>query len=206
MHTYKLYQENFKKYLNVCEGKTVLEIGPLDGRITSVIEDFNPANITLVEASEAATSMLEKKFPNYSVINQDIYHYLEQTHSFDVVICTGVLYHMHSPIYLLELIANRINPEYLVLESIFINNSESIKNDITRFSCVVSDEIDNIPGNRQTLDNWKSAKVKMLFSVELMKKIMTNLNYEIVSEEKYDTNQFNMNSKRNAHLFVFKKI
>lgn len=200
---YTLYQENFKKYLSICEGKAVLEIGPLDGRITTVVEDFSPTHITLVEASEIAAERLERKFPNYHTINQDIYHYLEQTHSFDVVICTGVLYHLHSPIYLLELIVNRINPEYLVLESIFDNSTNK---DNTKFSCIVADEIDNIPGNRQVLNNWKSAKVNMLFSTELMKKIMTNLNYEMVSEEKYSTNQFNMDSKRNAHLFVFKKI
>jgi len=52
------YQENLKKYLYVCSGKDVLEIGPLDGRATTVIDFFNPKSVTMVEPNPTSLKYL----------------------------------------------------------------------------------------------------------------------------------------------------
>jgi SAM-dependent methyltransferase len=188
------YQENLKKYLYVCSGKDVLEIGPLDGRATTVIDFFNPKSVTLVEPNPTSLKILNDKFINHQIFGEDVYHYLESTKKFDVVVCNGVLYHLHSPMYLLELIVNRTDPDILIIESIFLDNVKTT-------GALFGEEIDNIQGNRQVLNNWKSTGIRLMFTSSLLKLAMKNLGFELVKEEEFD-----LSSKKKSNIFMFKKI
>ena len=74
-------------YLPVCKGSTVLEIAPYRGWHTRLILKQDPKSITAVEPDIRHNKFLE--LPNVELVNQDIFHYLETPHEFDVVVCFG---------------------------------------------------------------------------------------------------------------------
>ena len=43
------YLDKLYPYLNICENKRILEIGPFNGIHTQVVKSYNPKKITLVE-------------------------------------------------------------------------------------------------------------------------------------------------------------
>lgn len=97
------------------EGMDVLEIGPLEGAHTWLIEKLGARSIVCVEASVEAwikclivkelLSMTKSRF-----LLGDIVGYLEEeTRSFDIVFCSGVFYHMEDPLRLIKNISNATN-------------------------------------------------------------------------------------------------
>ena len=127
------------------------------------------------------------------------HNFLEKPYKVDVAVCCGVLYHLHSPIYLLELIVNKTDPEYIILESVVIKKDNRVY-EYTE----VETEVDNIPGNRYTSSGWKSAGVNIKLSQELLDLVMNNLGYCIV---KRDDNlaRFKSESKKFAIMNLYKK-
>jgi hypothetical protein len=51
---------------------------------------------------------------NYYCFDQSATNHLSR---YDVVVLMGVLYHLHSPLHLLEMIINKIRPEMLIIET-----------------------------------------------------------------------------------------
>ena len=100
----------------IVEGKKVLEIGPLQGELTKCIEANNPSFVHTVEP--AFNKWDTQRHPNYHGTANDFFNenYVDFL-NFDVVVIMGVLYHLHSPFHLLELIINKCRPEYLILET-----------------------------------------------------------------------------------------
>ena len=137
---------------SICENKTVLEIGPFSGWHTALITSYNPKHLTVVEPNIESQKVLCDQFPHASVIVDDIYYFLEKYFNADVVVCCGVLYHLHSPIYLLEQIVNKVNPKYIILET-FDEIQDSEAKLIDSISCTLIKEELNIPGNRYTAKN-----------------------------------------------------
>ena len=135
-----------------CEDKTVLEIGPFNGYHTELIKRFNPKNITMIEPNYRAAKWLKKEYPECHVIIDDAILYLCDKpyvkKPYDVVICCGVLYHLHSPVFLLELIANICQPEYVFLETMDSKSNEQM--DPVSLPVNFQLENDNTPGNRYT--------------------------------------------------------
>lgn len=177
----KLYKEDFEMwssyldvihpYFNLCAGKKVLEIGPFKGHHTSVIKTHSPSSITLVEPMPLFGSKLNKSHPDCELIQEDIFFYLEKARDFDVVVCCGVLYHLHSPIYLLELIANRVSPKYLYIET--FPGTEEI---------LIVEENDNELGQRIVTNNWKSANLKLNIPKNILITALDNLGYKMILE------------------------
>lgn len=99
------------------KNKDVLEIGPMHGFHTKLMQYHKTNHVTMIEPATHLCTDLKKDFPKYKVHNDDIYMFLSKPKKFDVVVCFGVLYHLHSPIYLLELIRNRVDPDYIIMES-----------------------------------------------------------------------------------------
>lgn len=92
-----------EQYFSICKNKTVLEIGPNDGHHTKLISKQTPKYLELIEP--AAVDGL--KFINGidKILVNDVFFILSEKHPVEVVVCCGVLYHLHCPLYLLELIA-----------------------------------------------------------------------------------------------------
>ena len=196
------YNDGWEDYLNtvepffkICKNKEILEIGPFQGHHTELIKKNNPKSLTLVEANTDIISSLQHRFPEYKVVNKDIFEFVENVNSFDIVVCCGVLYHFHSPIYLLEKIVNNNNPEYVIIESVF---RESISYNGTIGT--MNDENDNTPGARYV--NKKSAKINIVYSVEVVEKAMSNLGYSVELKQQINSKLL---SKKDTTFLIFKQ-
>ena len=192
------YLNGIKPFFSVCENKNVLEIGPFFGWHTALLHQYNPKHVTLVEANTEWEVDLKQQFPNDSVIIQDIFHFLEQDRKTDVVVCCGVLYHLHSPIYLLELIANRADPEFVILESVV---NPPILND-WHFK-VVRENI-NKPGMKYTDKLWKASGLCFNFSQKVLETAMDDLGYEVVNKDT-DLVRFGFEQKKHASITLYRK-
>ena len=97
---------------NDYRGMHVLEIGPLEAAHTYVLEQMGAESVTCVEASaEAWLKCLVVKellaLNRSRFLHGNIVAYLhENCRHFDLVYCSGVLYHMADPVELIEAIAN----------------------------------------------------------------------------------------------------
>ncbi len=115
------------------------------------------------------------------------------------MVCCGVLYHFHSPVYLLEQIVNNFTPKYILIESTF--GDELYLND-NNFFLNWGDEIDNEPGNRIT--KKRSAKISIGLNSRILIKVMNNLGYKMI--EFADTSVKNQLSKNSVRLIIFEDI
>jgi hypothetical protein len=92
-------------------GKKVLELGPLEGGHTYVLEQLGAASITAVEANSRAylKCLLIKEVLGMNrshFIYGDCVEFLQSNQqTFDVCIASGVLYHMRNPAQLIALLA-----------------------------------------------------------------------------------------------------
>ena len=182
------YLDKMHPYLTICENKKILEIGPYNGLHTQVIKSHNPKSITLVELYEHALIALKLVHPECEIVENDIFHYLDKPRDFDVVVCCGVLYHLHAPLYLLELIVNRVSPQFICIESF---DTELNTNQ----------EDDNISGARQLAPEWKSANISIKLPKEIIITAMQNLGYKL---NVYDDSMVKLGTR--PYFCVFKKI
>jgi hypothetical protein len=90
---------------------TVLELGPLEAAHSFSLEKLGAAEVTAVEASAEAflKCLIVKEILQLArchFLYGDAVRYLEATEStFDLVFCSGVLYHMEDPVRLIRLVA-----------------------------------------------------------------------------------------------------
>lgn len=96
------------------EGKTVLELGPLEACHTAMLEKKGAAEIVSVEGNAEAylrclvvKELLQLKTPRFFLGN--FVDYLRDgAETFDIGIACGVLYHMKNPVELIELLSRRV--------------------------------------------------------------------------------------------------
>jgi 2-polyprenyl-3-methyl-5-hydroxy-6-metoxy-1,4-benzoquinol methylase len=94
------------------EGKTILELGPLEGGHSYMLDRAGAKSVTAIEANKRcfikcliAKELLGMKSVNFLL--GDFMPWLEAEHPrYDLVWATGVLYHMMDPTRLLQLIAD----------------------------------------------------------------------------------------------------
>lgn len=92
-------------------GKKVLELGPLEGGHTYMLNKLGANEIISIEANTRAylKCLLVKeifRLNNAHFLLGDFVKYLEEIkEKYDVIIASGVLYHMSDPIHLLDLIS-----------------------------------------------------------------------------------------------------
>jgi hypothetical protein len=75
---------------------------------------YNPSSITGLDPDDRWS--LKEDIKESDIIRESYETYLPKT-GYDVIICFGLIYKLHSPIHLLEAIA-RSRPEYIILEDI----------------------------------------------------------------------------------------
>ncbi len=100
-------------------GRKILELGPLEGMHTYIVDQQQPEIIHAIEANRLSylrclitKELLDLKRAKF--LHGNFLPWLEQTEfRYDLIIASGVLYHMRDPIHLLELMAKRSNALYL---------------------------------------------------------------------------------------------
>lgn len=188
------YLSYMKELFSVCTNKAVIELAPFGGWHTELILANKPASMTLVEPNPAATADLRTKFtsPDVDILTDDAHLFYQSEHKADVVVCCGLLYHIHSTLMLLEEIVNQSDPDVIVIDNV---PSPSIP--------ILLPEEDNIDGNRFTMNNWKSCRLSLVLSYPDIELAMKNLGYMV---SYYDSNliRFKCDSKR-GWVAIFKK-
>jgi hypothetical protein len=105
--------------LGSIEGKSLLELGPLEASHTWLLEQRGAAAIDAVEANKLSylrclvvKELLGLKKARFHL--GDFSKWLEkEDRRYDMIVASGVLYHMEDPVRLLELIAARTDAFYL---------------------------------------------------------------------------------------------
>ena len=101
------------------EGKSVLEVGPLEGMHTYILNGRKPARIDAVEANKQCylRCLVTKEILKLNRANfylGDIRSWLSETETvYDLAIASGVLYHMDDPAEFLKKIAARSNAIFI---------------------------------------------------------------------------------------------
>lgn len=100
-------------------GKSVLELGPLEGFHTYMLHQAEARSIDAVEANTLAfvRCLITKEvlnLPRANFLLGDFMKWLEHSDKrYDLVVASGVLYHSHDPVHLLELIARKADTIFL---------------------------------------------------------------------------------------------
>lgn len=162
------YLDFIRSYFNVCYNKRILEIGPFTGHHTKEIIKNSPAHIEVIEGYSPAVSTLQTIQGINKITQGDALQELVDIGNFDIVICFGVLYHLHSPLHLLELIVNNCRPTYIMLDCVFEKDAIS-----------VLPESINVAGSCQTQPNWKSCGVNIVLPFLTYKECLEKMGYEL---------------------------
>ena len=100
-------------------GREVLELGPLEGAHTYLIDQFGAKSVTSIEANARAylKCLIAKEtfgMPHSHFLLGDCLSYLNSTEKhYDIGVACGILYHLTNPVELLELLARRCDAIYL---------------------------------------------------------------------------------------------
>jgi hypothetical protein len=155
-------------YFNIITQSSVLEIGPLLGHHSKFIIDNGPTYFEVIEGDEKSCQYL-KTIPGInSVIHDDVMQNLTSSKPIDVVVCFGLLYHLHSPLHLLELIVNHCDPEYILLDCVMEQGELAFLYEKT-----------NVPGNAQTRNGWKTCSKNLVIPFLIYLEAMKNLGYTL---------------------------
>jgi len=101
------------------ENQAVLELGPLEGGHTYFLEQQNPAFIHAIEANKLSflRCLIAKEILGMSKAKffiGDLMQWLHNTEvHYDLIVASGVLYHMQDPLLMLELMGKHTNAFYL---------------------------------------------------------------------------------------------
>jgi SAM-dependent methyltransferase len=180
-------------YLLCAKDQSVLEIGPATGWFTHALQEVGVKDLTLVESFDPFFAELEHKFskePNLSLVKDDVFQFLMQKSTFDVVVALGVIYHFSDPIGFLERIVNQCNPKYIVLDS--------------PDGVLAVVEEPGKPGDRQVSNGYISSNLTITVPVNVQKQAMYNLGYTLVKDE--DLSRFNIQSKEETIIMLFEKV
>ena len=186
------------KYFIVCQDQHVLEIGPFNGTQTKLIISHRPKYLEVIEPHHAvAPTDLQAINGIDNIIGDDVLLALSSPHLCDVVVCFGVLYHLHSPLHLLELIANHCRPTYLLLDSI-----GQFADEVNTSHTVFGPEPVNEPGTRQVRSEFKFSGFNVVCPGSIVQTAMDRLGYEVVmSDNLAITDNF---SKSNSWVALWK--
>jgi len=124
----KKYSDVLDTLFTHCKNKTVLELGSFTGHFTKEIIKHKPKNVLSVEPNADVAPLNANTF----IGTANDFYKVNKT-EFDVVVCMGLFYHLHSPIHLLEQIINISKPKALIIETVNGN--------------ILNKEEYNLPGN-----------------------------------------------------------
>jgi hypothetical protein len=169
------------QYLDVCQNRSVLEIGPFAGDITDFILENKPSRLILLEAcNENVVNHLIPKYKDRAeIIHGDMHYDIHDIGKVDVVVMYGIIYHSHAPFLLLEEVVNHCDPDIILLDAPGSSEGWGKGWGIT---CV--DEETNTPGMRHTFSDWKSCRLVTPLDEGPIIKAMKNLGFYLEAREK----------------------
>lgn len=189
------YIDLIKDSYKIVENLNVLELASCHGEHSNIILSHNPLSLTITEPHPVNYKKLKELFPNLTILQEDAYDTLSKDTKFDVVVCCGLLYHFHSPLYFLELVANNAQPKYFILET-FVG-----------YNTFVPEEV-NVHGNRIVLNNKKYIKTSMRLQKKTLLDSMNDLGYKCIENIDFNslTNIQLPKTKQNGCFFIFEKV
>tara|TARA_Y100000385_G_scaffold157285_1_gene163052 strand:+ start:199 stop:771 length:573 start_codon:yes stop_codon:yes gene_type:complete len=108
----KTYDELLKETFSLCKDKSVLELSTFRNLHSNIIKTF-AHSWQGVEPDQRFAG------PNtFTGTANDFYRSNIGEQEYDIVICFGLLYHLHSPIHLFEQIINKSKPKTIIIESV----------------------------------------------------------------------------------------
>ena len=164
------------EYFYICKNKNVIEIGPGTAGIHSRTILKNDAKSLIIIEPDPKVKLLSESI---TIIRDDVIKVLSSSHPAEIVVCCGVLYHLHSPLHLLELIANNCDPNYVILDC--VNDPEFLR---------FNNEHINKKGNRQTAPMWKSCNFNLVIPFEVINESMNHLGYTLIKINKLSVNDY----------------
>ena len=157
--------------------KHVLEIGPFTGAQTQVIAKHDVKSLILVEPNPLVQQDLATQYPLAQIINDDIFSVYQSPMPVDVVVCLGVLYHLHSPLYLLELMVQQSDPKTIILDNFAVPG-------IGHGGMIP--EPTNSPGNRYS--QHPTLSFSIAFPFEVFEQALLDLGYKL--QVRHDLDMF----------------
>lgn len=132
------------------EDRQILEIGPLEGMHTYILNQRGPANIDAIEANQSCflRCLVTKeilKIDKASFYLGDIQKWLEETDKeYDLAFASGVLYHMPDPAEFLRLLSTRAKA--LFLWTHFYDEAAMPPSDVRRYPFNGKVEVRSVAG------------------------------------------------------------
>ena len=176
-----------QQYLKYCKDKLVLEIGPFSGQHTQLIVRENPKQLDVIEGDHRQMLHLQKFSIDNIILDDAQLYLLENKKQYDVVICFGVLYHLHDPLSMLEVIVNQCNPAHVILDCVV--DPEDLE---------FIPEENWLPGNRQPRSGWKSAGFNLVAPFDIINQSMHNMQYELIKNDVINVSD--RSSKKNSWI------
>jgi 2-polyprenyl-3-methyl-5-hydroxy-6-metoxy-1,4-benzoquinol methylase len=103
--------DHIHRYKELIRSTRVLEIGAGQGGVLMWMKRKNIENVTAIELDREAALNLAKRFPQYSIVTDDIDQYSQSsTDQFDLILAFEVLEHLKSPIESLQKICKLLKP------------------------------------------------------------------------------------------------
>ena len=150
-------------YLDVVTGNTVLEIASNNGDISREVLKHSPKNLTMLDPDPTSA-----RIKNIEFINEDVNFWLPKSPKFDVVICFGLFYHLHSSLHLLEMIVNHCQPRYLVLDCVVAPHP----------LCFDHEKI-NQSGSRWINNGWRHAPFNLNIPFHVFNQSLDHMGYKL---------------------------
>lgn len=180
------YFKDIQNFFDSVKDKTVLDIGAERGYHAEIVLKNNPKKLTLLDSNEAYCNNLKNRFQNYNnveILCDDAFLFINQnSEKADIVMLLGLLYHFHSPLHLIELIINHINPQTIILdyptgpvEQIKFENNFFVPE--TNECCHIRHEETNHKSWRNTRKDWKSINYSILIPLYHIDKSLKDIGY-----------------------------
>jgi SAM-dependent methyltransferase len=109
-----------KEEIGTFDGQSVLELGPLEGGHSYMLQKHGAASVVAIEANTRAflKCLIVKEILGLERVRflcGDFVEYLRQTEDvFDICVASGVLYHMKNPVELIELLSRKCKRHLLL--------------------------------------------------------------------------------------------
>lgn len=192
------YYNHICEIFSIAKNNVVLEFGSFRGWHTSALLECGAKKIIAVEPNKHSFVVNNPIYSDprvefHSCTANDYYkNFNEQV---DVVTCMGLLYHLHSPLHLIEQILNISKPKYFIVETIM--RYEDIK---------LSPEPYNVSGYAHS-DTTISTPLKYNIVLDINDLIpcICSVGYELIHQSTH-LNEFTTTSKTNIGFAIFKKV
>lgn len=189
------YVDTVSEILSIVKDKVVLELAPFTGWHTSIMLNNDAKKIICVEPNSSVVDSPVFSDPRVSLhISTANDYYKTNPETVDVVTCMGLLYHLHSPLHLLEQIINFSKPEYLVIETVIRSNPIEL----------VHENYD-VPGNAfKDRGITNEIPYTMLLGVSDISSCICSMGYSLIRHSTH-VNEFKHISKTNIEFAVFQR-